>query len=117
MTKENYIKKTERLLEDHELYKASLAYYTSILDCAELSRADRREIEKKEHFLSRTVRALEHALSMLTPTEREIIKRLYFDSSMSFDDVCEACCLERSSIYRYRSSAIKKIAKAIFGAT
>ena len=115
MTKNTYTKKAEELIKDLGLYKSSLEYYAEIKDCAELTLRQHREIEQKEKYLTRTVAAVERALSMLNETERDVVSKLYFDSSMTFDDVCESCALERSSIYRYRSSALKKIAKAIYG--
>lgn len=115
MTKNYYSKKAEKLLKDLELYRSSLEYYAAITDCAGLTLRQHREIIEKEKFLSRTVSAVEHALSMLNDTERDIVTKLYFDKTLTFDDVCESCALERSSIYRYRASALKKIAKAIYG--
>ena len=115
MTKNTNYKKAEKLLEDLDLYRSSLNYYESIRDCAELTLKQHREFEQKQKYLSRTVSAVEHALTMLSDTERDIVTKLYFNSAMTFDDVCESCALERSSIYRYRSSALKKIAKAIYG--
>ena len=116
MTKNYYTKKTEKLLEELELYKASLEYYAEITDCAELTLRQHREIAAKEKYLSRTLAAVDHALTLLNPTERDVVTRLYLDKEMTFDDVCEACALERSSIYRYRASALKKISKALYGA-
>ena len=116
MTKNYYIKKTEKLLKDLELYRSSLEYYISIRDCAELTVAQHRQINDREKYITRTLTAVEHALTLLNRTERDVVTRLYLVHGMTFDDVCEACALERSSIYRYRASALRKIAKALYGA-
>ena len=116
MTKNFYMKKAEKLLEDIDLYRSSLDYYAGISECAELTLRQHREIMQRAKYLSRTVSAVDRALTLLNDTEYDVVTRLYFDKNMSFDDVCEACALERSSIYRYRASALKKIAKAIYGA-
>lgn len=116
MQKESYIRKAESLLKDVNFYRASLDYYRSVADCAEDLRLEESDIVKKERFLSGTINAVENAMSLLNDTERAIVTSLYFDKSKTFDDVCDECALERSSVYRYRSSALKKIAKAIYGA-
>ena len=33
----------------------------------------------------------------------------------ALEEVCEACGLERSSVYRYRTRALKKLAAALYG--
>ena len=44
-----------------------------------------------------------------------IITELYLSHEHSFANVCEACALEKSSVYRYRARALKKLAAALFG--
>jgi len=116
MTKKYYYDKTERLLKDLDFYKSSLDYYGKIRGCAELTLRQHREMNKKAEYMTRTLHAVEHALTMLNPTERDVVTKLYLERGFTVDDVCEVCALERSSIYRYRSSALKKIAKALYGA-
>ena len=116
MTKNYYVKKAEKLLEDLELYRSSLDYYAGISECSALTLRQHKEIAQKAKYISRTVSAVDHALTLLNETEHDVVTKLYFDKRMTFDDVCESCALERSSIYRYRASALKKIAKAIYGA-
>lgn len=110
-----YTKKAETLLKDLDLYRNSIEYYSAIKDCAELNLRQLKEIDKKEKYLRRTVSATEHAMTFLDDTEREILTRLYINKDMAVDDLCELCALERSSIYRYRSSGLRKIAKAVYG--
>ena len=110
-----YTKKAETLLKDLDLYRNSIEYYSAIKDCAELNLRQLKEIDKKEKYLRRTVSATEHAMTFLDDTEREILTRLYINKDMAIEDLCELCALERSSIYRYRSSGLRKIAKAVYG--
>lgn len=114
LTKGKYTKKTEELLKDLELYRSSLEYYEEIRGCAELSIRQHNAIERKQKFLTRTLSAVERAMTKLNGTEREVVTELFFNGK-EIDDVCEKCALERSSIYRYRASAMRKMAVALYG--
>ena len=103
------------MLKELELYKSSLDYYNNIRGCAEIPVCESRALNAKIKYLTHTVAAIEHALTLLGDTERDVIDKLYFNKDMTFDDVCESCALERSSIYRYRAGALRKIAIALFG--
>ncbi len=116
MKKNLYRKKAEALLLDLEAYKSSLEYYRGLSECGALTPRQTEQIAAKIKFLSHTVASVEHAMTLLSPTEFDIITKLYLSKEHSFDDVCESCALERSSIYRYRTSALTKISKAIYGA-
>ncbi len=105
----------EKILQELDAYKNSLEYLKSIEGCAELSLTSARAMRTKITYLSRTIAAVEHALSFLDETERNIITGLYLKKEQSFDDVCEFCALERSSVYRYRARALAKLATAMFG--
>lgn len=115
MTKNYYCKKAEKLLREVEMYRASLDYYLKIQDCTELDIGSAREISSRVKYLTHTIAALEHAIEMLSPTERDVVTRIFLKGE-NLDDVCDSCALERSSIYRYRASALRKIALALYGA-
>ena len=116
MAKNLNSRRTEKLLKELELYKSSLDYFSKIRGCSEIPVSQYRSIHSKIKFLTHTIAAVEHATTLLGATEYDVISKLYFNKDMTFDDVCESCALERSSIYRYRASALKKMSIALFGA-
>jgi hypothetical protein len=103
------------LLHDLEAYKSSLEYYKGLMRCGGVPVREAGEVTYKIKYLTHIISSTEHALSLLTPTELDIITKLYLNKELTFDDVCESCALERSSVYRYRTSALTKISKAIYG--
>lgn len=115
MKKNQGKKRAEMLLLDLEAYKSSLEYYRGLVRCGGLPVHEAGEAATKIKYLTHIISSLEHAMSLLTPTELDIITKLYLNKELTFDDVCESCALERSSIYRYRTSALTKISKAIYG--
>ncbi len=115
LKKNLYIKKAEALLLDLEAYKSSLEYYKGLEECGAVTLRQAAQIDGKIKYLRHTITSIEHAMTLLTPTELDIITKLYLNRELTFDDVCESCALERSSIYRYRTSALTKISKAIYG--
>ena len=104
-----------KLLTDLPLYRNALAYYKSLKDC-HLSAERAAEVEEKIAEITLTVKTAEAALDLLSPVEREVITKFYLEGEKSLFDVCESCSMERSTIYRYRSLALYKIAKAVYGA-
>ncbi len=114
MTKNYAMRAAEKLLCDLELYRSSLNFYKGILECDALPEEKyctaRAKIKYLEHLLS----SAEKAVDLLDETEKKVITNMYLQKE-SFYDICEECSLERSSIYRHRTSALKKIAKAVYG--
>ena len=108
-------KRAEMLLCDLEAYKSALEYHRGLLECGGVTLREAARISARIKYLSHIISSTEHALSLLSPTELDIITKLYLNKELTFDDVCESCALERSSIYRYRTSALTKISKAIYG--
>lgn len=102
-------------LKELKLYKNALDYYTGLTEIEDLSVFKRDEIIRRKAALERKIHAIENALDLLNKTERTIIEQMYVTGDKSADDLCEILSFERSSIYRYRASALKKIACAIFG--
>lgn len=115
MKKNQGKKRAEMLLLDLEAYKSSLEYYKGLMQCGGVPVREAGEVSAKIKYLTHIISSTEHALSLLSPTELDIITKLYMNKELTFDDVCESCALERSSIYRYRTSALTKISKAIYG--
>ena len=114
MKKNYYIKKTEKLLENYAEMKITLEYYTELVEADALPIRKAEVVRAKISHMSSATSAIERALDALTSTERDIITGLYFIKEQTFFDVCDACALERSSVYRYRASAIKKIARFLY---
>lgn len=115
--KQNYIiKKTEKLLGELDTCRNSLAYLTSFRNTANLPPYKAEVRNKRIQSLTKTIRAAEHALALLDPVERTVIEGLCIRrTAEALEDVCEACGLERSSVYRYRARALKKLAAALYG--
>lgn len=58
------------------------------------------------------------ALDALEPEEKGILQQLYIcPGTGAMEQLCEKLCLEKSSIYRKRDSALRKFTLAMFGAT
>lgn len=116
-SKKNYfIRKTEKLLGELDAYRNSLAYLTSVRNTADLP-PHKAEIRKKRiDYLTNTLGAVDCALELLSPVERTVIEGLCFRRTPeALEEVCEACGLERSSVYRHRARALKKLAAALYG--
>ena len=116
-SKQNYfIKKTEKILGDLESCRNSLAYLTSVRNNANLPPYKAEVCRRRIQSLTKTLDAAEHALALLDPVERTVIEGMCIcRTPEALEDVCEACGLERSSVYRYRTRALKKLAVALFG--
>jgi len=115
--KKNYsIKKAEKLLGELDAFRNSLAYLTSIQNDVNLP-LRRAEIRKKRiRYLTNTLDAAERALALLDPVEREVLEWMCIRRTPeALEDVCEACGLEKSSVYRHRARALKKLAAALYG--
>lgn len=115
MKKSYTVKRVEKLLCELEATRHSLIYLTSISGTSAMSLRKEELLKKRIRYLSRTVEAVERSLEFLTPVERKIITGLYLEPNPSFERVCETCALEKSSVYRYRSRALEKLAVALFG--
>lgn len=115
MNKKYLLRKVEKILRELDAYKHSLAYLSAIQETAALTPRAAETTRKRIRSLTLTITSLEHALGLLTPLERTIIDTLYLTSEHSFDDLCETCALEKSSVYRYRTRALQKLAVVMFG--
>jgi len=114
LTKNYAMKTAEKLLCDLELYRSSLNFYRGILECESLPEEKYKTAQNKIKYIEHLLSSAENALCLLDETERKVITNIYLNKEELYD-VCEECSLERSSIYRYRTSALKKIAKAVYG--
>ena len=115
--KNNYfIRKTEKLLGELDACRNSLAYLTATQNIAELPPRKAEILKKRIQYLTKTLRAAERALALLDPVERTVIERMCIRRTPeALEEVCEACGLERSSVYRHRARALKKLAAALYG--
>lgn len=122
MNRNKRIRKTEMLLNEWSTARETLDYLHKLCgdDGCESSAApvlSGRQLDaarRKIAYLTRLSAAITHSLERLSEREREVIVGLYFDKSRDFWDVCIDMGLERSSIYRYRRSALEKISEVIF---
>lgn len=115
MKKSYSVRKVEKILRELDASRHSLAYLTSIQGISALSLRKEEILKNRIRYLSRTIAAVEHSLGFLEPVEQKIITGLYFDAEPSLERVCEACAMEKSSVYRYRARALGKLAVALYG--
>jgi DNA-directed RNA polymerase specialized sigma subunit len=108
------VRNVEKILREYNACCHSLAYLMSIRDTG-LSLKKEEIARRRIKYLSHTLNALEHAVGLLDPLEQKIIRGLYFDADGSVEKVCDTCALEKSSVYRYRTRAIEKLAAAMYG--
>ena len=118
MNQKYAIKKAAKLLSDYRLYQAALAYRADQEEngcfCA-LDEVRRENLDRQNRALRRKVRAIDDGLNLMSPLERDVITKLIIDK-IPVEDVCELCALERSSVYRYRLSALRKLAVIFYAA-
>ena len=73
----------------------------------------RQNLERSRYW----VLATERALKSLTEQERLILQRLFISPERNgVDWLCQALCLEKSSVYRHRDRALEKFTLALYGA-
>ncbi len=115
--KKNYsIKKTEKLLGELDACRNSLAYLTSIQNDGNLPPCKAELRKKRIRYLTNTLDAAERALELLDPVERTVIEGMCIRRTPdALEEVCEMCGLERSSVYRHRARALKKLTAALYG--
>ncbi len=115
MKKTYALRKVEKILREVPAYRESLVYLTAVRSTGALSLREAETARKRIAYLTLTIASLERALGRLTPLERKVINGLYAENEQTFEDVCERCALEKSSVYRYRAKALAKLAAAMFG--
>lgn len=71
--------------------------------------SDNREIFR----LRRRVTAIYRGLGMLSEEERKVI--LQIADGKNADDICHACSMEKSTMYRIRKRALDRFSLALFG--
>lgn len=74
----------------------------------------RQELEMQLHRSSGWVEDTDDALELLTPQEQQILRRLYMEEADA-TAVCRELGMERSSLYRYRDGALRKLTLALYG--
>ena len=63
------------------------------------------------------MQTVNEALDSLGPEEQNVLRQLYIcPKTGGLERLCETMCLEKSSIYRKRDSALRKFTLAMYGA-
>jgi DNA-directed RNA polymerase specialized sigma subunit len=114
LTQQYKRKRIKKLLSELALYRSSMDYYTRLSNISDLPLRKLKIVQTHLLSMSATVQAVEEALALLSPLEQEII-RLHYIEKHPFFDVEELVHLERSSVYRYHTMAIDKIAAVLYG--
>lgn len=116
MTKDYYKKKAEKLLENIEVYRLAVETMKDMEACGGISLRKAQAAREKRIYYEKLLAAADRALALLTPTERQVIEEIYLNQhEHTFFDICDACAMEKSSVYRYRAKALDKIGRAVFG--
>ena len=74
----------------------------------------RQELELQLHRSGGWVEDTDDALELLTPQEQTVLRRLYMEEADA-TAVCRELGMERSSLYRYRDGALRKLTLALYG--
>lgn len=75
----------------------------------------RQELERQQTNAETWVGITRQALGRLNQQERELLHMLYVEE-MDAARICDVLQLERSSMYRHRDAALKKLTLALYGA-
>ena len=74
----------------------------------------RQELELQLEQARLWVSVTEEGLSHLTEEERSLLEKLYIQQIQA-TDLCQELGVERSSLYRYRDAALKKLTLGLYG--
>lgn len=75
----------------------------------------RRELQDLWENAESWVQVTNEAMKKLTVTEEKVLTKLYVEGA-DVQQVCDVLQMERSSLYRYRDAALKKLTLALYGA-
>ena len=75
----------------------------------------RQELERQQANAESWVGITEQALRRVNEQEETLVKMLYVEE-MDAARVCDVLQMERSSMYRHRDTALKKLTLALYGA-
>ena len=73
-----------------------------------------RELQELQESAESWVAITNGALRKLTETEKQLLEKLYVEEA-DVATVCAALQMERSSLYRCRDAALKKLTLALYG--
>lgn len=77
----------------------------------------RQELSRNLENVVRWVDNTDYALSVLTPEEKTVLLRMYvLPEKGAVGKLCEELCVEQSSVYRKRDSALYRFTMALYGA-
>ncbi len=106
--------KADKLLKNLEQYETYAEYYEKLLDGGSVTPRKAQSARLRAQHYRETSRAVHRTMESFCKMEKDVINLLYFTPDTCVDDVCDAVCAERSTVYRYRASALDKIAAALF---
>lgn len=106
--------KADKLLKNLEQYETYAEYYEKLMEGGAVTPRKTQSVQLRAAHYRETVRAVRRTMESFCKMEKDVINLLYFTPDVCVDDVCEAVCAERSTVYRYRASALDKIAAALF---
>lgn len=107
-------KRAEKLLRELTTYEEYAEYYAALNENGSLPLRKAQAVAYRAKHYMETAVAIHKALDSLGKMERDVVTLLYIKRDMCVDDVCMEVAAERSTVYRYRASALDKIAKSVF---
>ena len=108
MNKNKLRMRADKLLKNLRQYESYAEYYEALRENASVPMRKAQAVEARAVHYRETVKAVEKTM------ETEVITLLYLTPDMCVDDVCDKVAAERSTVYRYRASALDKIAESVF---
>lgn len=107
-------KLTKKILRELPLRRTSMDYCARLTNIENLPGKKMDTARNRLLSLSHTIQAVDHAVSLLSEQEQQVIKLHYFEEH-TFDEIVDLCHMERSSVYRHHIRAIDKIALVLYG--
>lgn len=111
MRKDNRRVRAEKLLRNLNQYRTYADYYEALEKNDSLPPRKSQAVKFRAVHYREVVKALDAALGDMSKLERDVVTLLYIMPDNCVDDVCDIVAAERSTVYRYRASALDKIAE------
>lgn len=105
--------RADKLLRSLRQYESYAEYYEALMKNGSVPMRKAQTVQFRAAYYRETVKAVAKTMETLNKMEREVITLLYFTPDICVDDVCDKVAAERSTVYRYRASALDKIAEAV----
>ena len=114
MNKNKLRMRADKLLKNLRQYESYAEYYEALRENGSVPMRKAQAVEARAIHYRETVKAVEKTMETFNKMERDVITLLYFTPDMCVDDVCDKVAADRSTVYRYRASALDKIAESVF---